>query len=118
MGSVILTLRTVTGAALAKFETNPARIQPLAQPGNHYIDCRIDNLPLIAGQYFVGTGLARHGVRMIDWGLGDGAFTVTVSNDPELEMSASPEGPLCARHSWDAESPGAEASATANWAID
>jgi lipopolysaccharide transport system ATP-binding protein len=118
MGSVILTLRTVTGATLAKFETNPARVQPLAQPGNHYIDCRIDSLPLIAGQYFVGAGLARHGVRMIDWGLGDGAFTVTVSNDPELEMSASPDGPLCARHSWDAESPDAEASATANWAID
>jgi lipopolysaccharide transport system ATP-binding protein len=102
-GSVVLSLRSMTGVTLAKFETNPQRTQPLTQPGEHYIDCCIDNLPLIAGQYFISAGLALHDVKLIDWGLGDAALIVADPNDPELEMSVCPEGPLIMRHHWDVE---------------
>ena len=102
-GSVVLSLRSMTGATLAKFETNPQRTQPLTRTGEHYIDCCIDNLPLIAGQYFIGAGLALHDVKLIDWGLGDAALIVADPNDPELEMSVCPDGPLIMRHHWDIE---------------
>jgi len=99
-GSVILSIRTASGMTLAKFETNPRRIQPLKQAGDHYVDCCIDSLSLMPGQYFVSVGLAHYGVRLIDWKMDIGTVLVAESSDPRIEMSGYPEGPLVVQHRW------------------
>jgi lipopolysaccharide transport system ATP-binding protein len=100
--SVIIMLKLTTGATIAKFETNPKHIDPLLDPGTYHVDCCIDHLPLAAGHYFLGAGLAIHGIKMLDWVMGEQALTVLESDDPELEMSISPDGPLVLRHRWEA----------------
>ncbi len=103
-GSVILSIRTASGMTLAKFETNPRRIQPLKQAGDHYVDCCIDSLPLMPGQYFVSVGLAHYGVRLIDWKMDIGTMLVAEPSDLTIEMSGYPEGPLVIQHRWVNES--------------
>jgi lipopolysaccharide transport system ATP-binding protein len=102
-GSIALWVRSKTGVTIAKFETVPQCTHPLIRPGEHYIDCCIENLPLIADQYSIGVGLALHNVRLIDWRLDVGTFLVAASGDPELEMSVYPEGSLAIKHHWDDE---------------
>jgi len=99
-GSVVLSIRTAAGSTLAKFETNPRRIQPMKQAGDHYVDCCIDSLPLMPNQYFVSVGLAHYGVRLIDWKVDIGTIVVLEPSDPVCEMSAHPEGPLVIDHRW------------------
>jgi lipopolysaccharide transport system ATP-binding protein len=100
-GSVILSLRGVSGETAVKFETSPNRIQPLLAPGTHYVDCCVDSLTLLPGQYFVSLGLAVHGVQFIDWQRDVGTITLIPSGDPEFEMSAYPEGTFAVRHRWE-----------------
>ena len=102
-GSVILTLRAAAGTTLAKFESNPRRIQPIKRAGDQYVDCRIESVPLLPGQYFVSVALAHYGLEMIDWKMDIGTLTVVDASKPEHEMSAFPEGPLVMRHRWDTQ---------------
>ena len=64
-GSVVLEIATLTGAKLAQYSTSPLSglELPLAE-GEAYIDCVIPNLPLAAGCYYLGAGLA---IPMREW---------------------------------------------------
>jgi lipopolysaccharide transport system ATP-binding protein len=99
--SVILSLRSLAGGTLAKFETNPRRIQPVKSAGDQFVDCCIEQLPLLPGQYFISVGLAHYGVDIIDWKMDIGTVIVAESGSQALEMSAFPDGPLVVRHHWE-----------------
>ncbi len=99
-GSVVLMISDMAGTAIAKFETHPRQVQPVAHAGDRFVDCCVDHLALIAGRYSIGAGVALHGVRMIDWGVAEGALVVGDPVDADAEMSASPQGPLAMRHRW------------------
>jgi lipopolysaccharide transport system ATP-binding protein len=99
--SVILSVRSIAGGTLAKFETNPRKIQPVRSAGDQFVDCCIESLPLLPGQYFISVGLAHYGVEIIDWKMDIGTVIVAESGGQALEMSAFPDGPLVVRHRWD-----------------
>jgi len=96
-----LSVRSIAGGTLAKFETNPRKIQPVTSAGDQFVDCCIESLPLLPGQYFISVGLAHYGVEIIDWKMDIGTVIVAESGGQALEMSAFPDGPLVVRHRWD-----------------
>ncbi|HEV2551857.1 MAG TPA: ABC transporter ATP-binding protein [Stellaceae bacterium] len=102
-GSVILSVRTPFGGTLAKFETDPRRLQPMNRIGDHFVDCRIHSFPLMPGQYLISVGLAHYGIGLIDW-IPDAATIDVYDVDGEPTMSGYPEGPLIIQHQWDMSS--------------
>ncbi len=64
-GSVILEISTLTGTRLIQYSTSPlSGLSIFIKQGESYIDCVIPSLPLSAGSYNFGVGLA---VPMVEW---------------------------------------------------
>jgi lipopolysaccharide transport system ATP-binding protein len=100
--SVILSIGTPAGMTLAKFETNPGRVSLSRSAGEERIDCRIDSLPLMPGQYLVSVGLAYHSKRLIEWHSDVGTLFVSGNSYSGTKMSDYPEGPLFINNDWTA----------------
>jgi len=100
-GSVAVSIKCVTGEVIAKFETNPRRDRPLADVGEGFVDCCIDHLPLMPGQYLIGVGLNEHEITTIDHKHDIGTLVVSQSDDPRLDAGADPEGFVTASHRWE-----------------
>jgi lipopolysaccharide transport system ATP-binding protein len=64
--SVVLTISTPDGVPLLLTSSTPDQSVPFSvSPGRHRIDCRFERLPLAAGEYVVGVGLAIPGVEYV-----------------------------------------------------
>jgi lipopolysaccharide transport system ATP-binding protein len=64
--STVLNLATPDGVALVLTSTTPDQTQPFGvEPGTYAIECEIDRLPLAAGEYLLGAGLAIPGVEYV-----------------------------------------------------
>jgi lipopolysaccharide transport system ATP-binding protein len=99
-GSVALTVRAPTGPTLAKFETDPRRIDPMKRTGDHFVDCRIHSLPFMQGQYLISVGLVQYGIRF-DWKADVVTINVRDISDPKLFMNGDNEGALIISHQWE-----------------
>ncbi len=76
-GSVVLKISTLTGVVLALMSTQPdQKILTPFKEGLNFIDCRIDKLPLSAGQYNIGAALAIPNVEWLCNELDFGVLTV------------------------------------------
>jgi lipopolysaccharide transport system ATP-binding protein len=65
-GSVILTLSVFCGPAVILLSTRPdADLSLSLEPGEHSVECFIERLPLAAGDYCIGGGLARPGIEWL-----------------------------------------------------
>jgi lipopolysaccharide transport system ATP-binding protein len=101
-GSVVIEIDSLNGTPVLKLETNPAVVQPLALAGGGgYIDCCIESLPMMEGQYFVAVGLALYGVRALTWHADAGRLVIAEPPpDAGCRMSVDQRGVLVVRHSW------------------
>jgi lipopolysaccharide transport system ATP-binding protein len=76
-GSVIFQLSTSEGVTVLLLSTQPDGTLPLElEVGEHFVDCNLKNLPLAAGDYLVGAGLAIPQVEMLFWKPALGNLTV------------------------------------------
>jgi lipopolysaccharide transport system ATP-binding protein len=58
-GSVVIRLQSVGGEVLSLLSTQPDQSKQLIfEKGSNVVDCRINNIPLSAGEYLIGAGLA------------------------------------------------------------
>jgi lipopolysaccharide transport system ATP-binding protein len=58
-GSVVIFLATLSGTPLLLLSTQPDSAVPMSiRVGEHYVDCHLKQLPLAAGTYVLGAGLA------------------------------------------------------------
>ncbi|HEY2482634.1 MAG TPA: ABC transporter ATP-binding protein [Caulobacteraceae bacterium] len=99
--TIFIVLRDQLGRTLAKFESDPRR-HPLAfEAGQASLECRIDNLPLLAGEYRFGVALAQSRSHIIDYQEDVATFSVlAAASDPRVAMSPWAEGSLAIRHDW------------------
>ena len=66
--SVVLQLATVNGAKLFLLSTQPDGLLPLSiEVGEQAVECNVESLPLAAGEYIVGAGLAVPHIEMLWW---------------------------------------------------
>ncbi|HEY8164293.1 MAG TPA: ABC transporter ATP-binding protein [Gemmatimonadaceae bacterium] len=67
-GSVVLQLMTAEGTKVLTLSTQPDGRLPLPiQPGEQSVECVIKRLPLAAGDYIVGAGVAIPHVQWLSW---------------------------------------------------
>jgi lipopolysaccharide transport system ATP-binding protein len=67
-GSVVLRLGGQDGSRLVLLSTQPDGTLPLdLEPGEHAVDCEIEQFPLSAGSYIVGAGLALPNTTWLWW---------------------------------------------------
>lgn len=67
-GSVVLRLGGQDGSRLLLLSTQPDGTLPLdLEPGEHAVDCEIEQFPLSAGRYIVGAGLALPNTAWLWW---------------------------------------------------
>ncbi len=58
-GSVVIQINSPDGAPLLVLSTQPDSAVPMAlEVGTHAVDCMVKNIPLAAGDYVIGAGLA------------------------------------------------------------
>jgi len=98
--SVILELRSMAGPILLMLQSNPKQAQAETAPGDHYMDCLVEHLPLGPGQYLVSFGVAVHGVRTIDWAHDVSVLLVQDSDDQELQPAPNSAALLSVRTRW------------------
>jgi hypothetical protein len=66
--SAVLQIASAEGAKILFLSTQPEYVLPLTlEEGEHSVDCVIDELPLSAGEYVIGAGLAIPYVEWITW---------------------------------------------------
>jgi lipopolysaccharide transport system ATP-binding protein len=98
--TINIILRDQLGRTLAKFESDPKRNPLRFEGGEASLECRIDHLPFLSGEYRFGVALARSGSHIIDYQEDVATFSVLASSDPRVAMSPWVEGPLAIRHDW------------------
>lgn len=101
-GSVIFQLRTIDGLSLFTLSTRPDGILPLTiEPGEHFVDCVISQLPLAAGEYILGIGLAIPKVEMLWW---QPELCRLIVNQEDVYGSgiapAAPRSQIAVQHYW------------------
>jgi hypothetical protein len=80
-GSVVLEISSFDGARLLLLSTQPDANVPMSfSAGEDYVDCVIPQLPLAAGDYMVGAGLAVPGTEWLWRRESLGTLTVTPSD--------------------------------------
>jgi lipopolysaccharide transport system ATP-binding protein len=98
--TIIIMLRDQIGGTLAKFESNPTRHPLVFRDGEAVVECRIDNLPLLPGEYRFSVGLAHSGSHVIDLRDDVATFTVLSPRHQRVDMSPWQAGFLAIRHDW------------------
>lgn len=98
--SIFIILRDQLGAPLAKFESDPKRHPLVFEDGRAMLECHIDHLPLVPGEYRFGVALSQYGSHVIDFQDDAASFSVLAASDPGIAMSPWPAGPLAIRHAW------------------
>lgn len=64
--SVVLQVNSLDGITLMLLSTQPDGVLPLSfEPGIHSVDCIINQVPLTAGHYVIGAGLAIPGIEYL-----------------------------------------------------
>lgn len=67
-GSVVLQVASFDGAQMFVLSTQPDGTLPVTiEPGEHAVECAIRQLPLAAGEYILGAGLAVPNVEWLYW---------------------------------------------------
>jgi len=65
-GAVEFEISGADGSKLVRLSTQPDGALPLRlEPGEHWVECRVRQLPLPAGEYMLSAGLAIPGVRWL-----------------------------------------------------
>ncbi len=103
--SLLLQLRSMAGPILMKLESDPRRTLAQTGPGDHFIDCTVDHLPLSPDQYLLSFGVTIYGVRMVDWAEDAAILLVKDSNDPELQPASNSNAVMAVRHRWNVTAP-------------
>ena len=98
-GSVIIEINNSYGITVLMLETSPYIVKPLSSTGSVSLDCCIDELPLIEGQYFLSIGLAVYGVRLLTWY--PNVANLAVSAPESFYQNCGNVGVIAARYRWE-----------------
>ncbi len=101
-GSVELELAGDDGSRLLLLSTQPDGNLPLTfEPGEQCVDCVVDRIPLAAGEYIIGAGLAIPGMEYL-WRQQELANLTIVARDVYGSglAPAAPRSVLAVKHQW------------------
>jgi lipopolysaccharide transport system ATP-binding protein len=97
-------INTLDGFRIFYFPSFPdGRFSLSLEPGDHCVDCRIEKIPLAAGEYSIGAGLAIHNTEWL-WRIQD-LGKLTISAKDVYDCGRPPEMPgklLAVPHRWEA----------------
>jgi lipopolysaccharide transport system ATP-binding protein len=104
-GSMVIQLKTRQEVSLLLLSTEPDSAVPMQiRPGSHYVDCRIDSLPLSAGEYVVGCGMAIPNKEWLFWNANLAVLTVCPRDVYKSGLApVAPRSFLAISHSWEVE---------------
>ena len=102
-GSVVLKINTGSGIKLVEYSTSPlSGLNMTLEAGESYVDCIIPSLPLSAGRYSVGAGLA---IPMMEWLCWYEDLATLQISDRDIYQSRLPPNqertPLAIEHYWE-----------------
>ncbi len=105
-GSVVLEIYTFSGTKLIQYSTSPlSGLDVSIKQGESYIDCIVPSLPLSAGSYRFGAGLA---LPMVEWLCWDGDLAILEIASNDIYKSKFPPNqertPLAVEHYWELSS--------------
>jgi lipopolysaccharide transport system ATP-binding protein len=101
-GSLVLRIADAYGTTLFLTSTQPDQIFPMEiTTGCHYGDCEIEKLPLSAGEYIIGSGLAIPNKEWLCWEENLARFTVHAKDVYRSGLAPiSSRSLLAIPHSW------------------
>ena len=102
-GSVVLKINTGSGTKLVEYSTSPlSGLNMSLEEGESDVDCVIPSLPLSAGRYGVGVGLA---IPMMEWLCWQEDLATLQVSDRDIYQSQLPpqqeRTPLAIEHYWE-----------------
>jgi lipopolysaccharide transport system ATP-binding protein len=102
MGSAVIKISTTNHEPLLLMSSKPGINMPMKiKAGNHFVDCLIDSIPLAAGKYILGAGLA---VPNIEWLFWEQELTQIEIHQKDVYESGFPpnahDGLIAPKYSW------------------